>query len=698
MNRCSESLCTLTVLAVAGAVAHADPDPVRTVEPETIFVIDRGADEGATDRERALGDAPFVTVLHPADHPATTSVADAIATSAGALTTSLGGPGSFQAVSVRGAAPGHTSVLIDGVPLAKLAAVTADLGRYPLDAFGEVRFYRGAVPVELGGAGLGGAIDLVTRLGPGPRGERWTVSLGGGSHGARHVRARLGDSHGELGEVLSSTTLGYQGATGDYTYFDDNGTLLNSNDDRYRVRENNGFDQVDASTRFATRAHPLGAGLRLAWKRQGLPGSTAKPAPTARLTTFDAILDASGETRAGAWTGHQLGYGLFERQGLRDAMGELGLGDAERSYTTVSLGVSSTWRRAIGAHRFSTGAELRADGFSDHDDRADTDAVSGTRAGGAVLGAIDLALAPQLVVTPALRLEALNSAPTPISVGPMAGVEVPSRWDLVASPRFTALFAVTADVSIKGSIGRYARLPTLLEVFGNRGFILGSPDLKPERGPSTDLGVVWAPARAQAGGEIDRVLIQGDVFASRAHDTIALITTAGYVTRAANIGDTGAYGAELIASARIARTLSLTASYTRLVTEQMSSDVNLDGKPVPRRPGHVLYARGDVERRVMNHTATVWLDGAWQAESYLDPASLGRTPARLLIGTGARVEVIAHLGLSLSVANLADARIAHLPLDPAPSPSLTETPTPLTDVSGFPLPGRSFYLSVDWTH
>lgn len=698
MNRLSRSFCAVFVLATASARAYADPEPVRSVESETIFVIDRGPDVGAPDRERALGEAPFVTVLHPADHPATTSVADAIATSAGALTTSLGGLGAYQAVSVRGAAPGHTSVLIDGVPLAKLAAVTADLGRYPLDAFGEVRFYRGAVPVELGGAGVGGAIDLITRLGRGPHGERLTVSVGGGSYGARHFRAHLGDAHGEYGAVLSSTTIGYQGATGDYSYFDDNGTLLNQRDDGYRVRENNGFDQVDAATRFALRDRPLGVGLRLAWKRQGLPGSTAQPAHTAKLTTLDGILDAGGETRLAGWTGHQLGYALLELQALRDPMGELGLGDAERSYTTLALGVSSTWRHALGPHRVTAGGELRGDAFSDHDDHAGTDAVAGTRTGGAITGALDLSLAPELVVTPAVRLEALYSQPTPVSVGPMAGIGVPARWDLVASPRFTALFAVNPSVSIKGSIGRYARLPTLLEVFGNRGFILGSPGLKPERGPSSDLGFVWAPERAQAGGEIDRVLVQGDVFASRAHDTIALVTYAGYVTRAANIGNTQAYGAELIASARIARMLSVTASYTRLVTEQMSNDVNLDGKPVPRRPGHVLYVRGEVERRVMNHSTSMWFDGAWQAASYLDPASLGTTPARLLIGTGARLELVPHLGVSLSVANLADARVAHLPLDPAPSAALTETPTPLTDVSGFPLPGRSFYLSLDWTH
>lgn len=683
------------VLAFAGADVRAD-DPAE-VPDETIFVIDAPPDRSAPDRDRALGEAPFVTVLHPGDHPATSSVADAIATSAGALTTSLGGLGAYQSVSVRGASPGHTAVLIDGVPLAKLAAVTIDLGRFPLDAFGEVRFYRGAVPVELGGAGIGGAVNLVTRLGRGPHGERVSASLGMGSYGARHFRAHWGDEHGESRDVLSSTTIGYQGATGDYSYFDNNGTLLNPNDDGYRTRANNGFDQVDAATRFGTREKPAGslvAGLRLALKREGLPGSTAAPAPTAKLRTFDVLFDAALQTPVEEWTGTQVGFGLFELQKLTDRAGELGLGDAERSYTTASLGVSSTWRRSLRAHRLALGAELHGDFFTDRDDRTDVATVDGSRTGGAATAAIDLALAPQLVVTPAFRIEALSSQPTPVSVGPMAGAPVPSRWDVVPSPRLTALFSVTPDVAIKGSAGLYARLPTLLEVFGNRGFILGNPELEAEHGPSSDLGFVWAPAHAQAEGKIDRILVQGDVFANRAHDTIALVTYAGYVTRAANIGDTQAYGAELIASARLEQTLSVTASYTRLVTEQMSNDASVDGKQVPRRPAHVIYTRADLERKLLERTASVWIDAAYQSESFLDPANLGRTPRRLLVGTGARVEIIPHLGLALAVANVADRRIAYLPLDPGARPS----PTPLTDVSGFPLPGRSFYLSVDWTH
>jgi len=124
----------------------------------------------------------------------------------------------------------------------------------------------------------------------------------------------------------------------------------------------------------------------------------------------------------------------------------------------------------------------------------------------------------------------------------------------------------------------------------------------------------------------------------------------------------------------------------------------VEGKPVPREPGHAVYARTELERRVLDRRAAIWLDGAWQSTSFLDPASLGRVPARLLAGAGARVEIGGGVAAALSVANLADVRIVHLPLDPPPSPTLTQSPTALTDVAGFPLPGRSFYLSLDWTY
>src|SRR5690606_24594587 len=106
------------------------------------------------------------------------------------------------------------------------------------------------------------------------------------------------------------TSVGYQSARGDFTYFDDNGTLLNPNDDGYRVRGHNGFSQLDAATRIATEDRRLEGGARLAWKRQDLPGSTTQPARAAELATLDVIGDLRHEARVGGGSLRTLVYGL----------------------------------------------------------------------------------------------------------------------------------------------------------------------------------------------------------------------------------------------------------------------------------------------------------------------------------------------------------------------------------------------------
>jgi iron complex outermembrane receptor protein len=475
-------------------------------------------------------------VIRSEDHPATASVADAVGQTVGVQMRSLGGLGAFESISVRGAAPGHTQVSIDGVPLARLAQVTTDLGRFALDSFGEVQLYRGAVPIELGGAGVGGALNLVTRLGRGEHGERVRASVGAGSYGARHLHLHYGDDHAN-GALLSAVTLAYQGATGDYRYFSDNNTPLNTSDDGYQTRRNNGFDQFDATARVGSRDRRVEGGARVAWMQQGLPGSTAQPAMHANLTTLDVIQDVHYEHAVGAAAAREVVFGLAELQQLDDPLAELGYGAQRRSYRTFSGGVDSTWHLPVHGDRATAGVELRGDAFGDRDRSGMQASTNGSRAAGAVLAAYDLALDPTATVTPAMRLDFVRTAPTPADAGPSAGIAVPARTDVVPSPRVTMRLLANPDLALKASGGWYVRLPTLLELFGDRGYIVGSPELRPERGPSADCGVVWAPARALAGGAIDRLLVEADVFATRSHDTIAFITTAGFVARAANLGE-----------------------------------------------------------------------------------------------------------------------------------------------------------------
>ena len=99
-------------------------------------------------------------------------------------------------------------------------------------------------PIEFGAEAVGGAINLVTRRGglvPELR-----VSVGAGSFGARSASAGWsGIDHGLRIDISAA----YNGAAGDFTYYDTAGTLFNQTDDRISTRHNNDFNQgaVDAT-------------------------------------------------------------------------------------------------------------------------------------------------------------------------------------------------------------------------------------------------------------------------------------------------------------------------------------------------------------------------------------------------------------------------------------------------------------------
>jgi vitamin B12 transporter len=217
----------------------------------------------------------MVTVIHPDDHLAQhVGVAGLIGGTVGASVRSLGGLGAFASISVRGASSGHTAVIIDGVPLARVGTVSADLGRFDAMSYDQIDLYRGAVPIELAGAGLGGALTLTTRLGPTAQGDRLLLSLGGGSLMARHARLRWGEALGAAGpaQLAAVVTAGYRGARGDFAYYDNGGTTLDASDDTFQRRANNAFDEADVAARIGRLDGTRALGVRLVGKRQGLPG------------------------------------------------------------------------------------------------------------------------------------------------------------------------------------------------------------------------------------------------------------------------------------------------------------------------------------------------------------------------------------------------------------------------------------------
>lgn len=719
-SRASAQTDTASVEPDADSATGADPGaPTGVQSSESIEIHGRAPERDAVHRDasRGLSDPGFVTVVRIDDRAGeTVSVAEVLAEGVGVQVRSTGGLGSFSSLSVRGAEPGHTTILIDGIPVSRLASVGFDLGRFDLRSVSELELYRGAVPASYGGAALGGALNLITRTGPAPDGETITIDTGLGAFGARHARARWlgGAASGERGYHLGVT---YAGADGDFRYFDDRGTNLETGDDRVIARANNHYDQVDAVARIHGRRGALDyqAGLRSGWKDQGVPGSASVQSSRTALTSMTHIADVQvgRERLAGspALSGHVSVYGVLEWQRYQDPEGEVGLGTQNRRYRSASAGTTArvsldpaAW--GVRGHLTTASVEARLDRFRDYDasagdmdDGSDIGASThGRRTALAATAAHTWSASERLTVYPAVRVDWLRTVPLADRTRPAAG-EMDRRDDVVPSPRVSARLDLAESMVAKGSVGRYMRAPTALELFGDRGFTVGNPALRNEVGVSAELGLVLAPIRQSRALDrlrLDRVYLEAALFARRARDAIVFVTSGGPAATALNLGDTRSHGLEASWSLRALRIATLQGNYTFLHAEQRSPLVSYDRQPLPQRPRHQLYGRLDLAGTGAARALAVWGDASWVTSSFLDAAGLSAVPTRVLVGAGVRLAPWRGLSVGIEVKNLTDQRVELIALEPAPRPDLTTAPQAVADVFGYPLPGRAFYLTATW--
>jgi iron complex outermembrane receptor protein len=225
-------------------------------------------------------------------------------------------------------------------------------------------------------------------------------------------------------------------------------------------------------------------------------------------------------------------------------------------------------------------------------------------------------------------------------------------------------------VTLRANLGRYARLPTFLELYGNTGFILGNRDLEPERGTTADLGaaLTWT-----AGA----VALTADTagFAVITDDLIQFQQNAYGVARARNIGHARVLGVESSVALRY-RCAHLYAQTTLTDARDRSDSAAAGDKQLPYRPRMHVTVRPELRRvPALASELGAYVEVDVTSGNYIDPANLVRVPSRTLLGAGAsvgfdrgRVRVIA------SVNNLTNASE--------------------NDLLSYPLPGRAFYLTL----
>jgi iron complex outermembrane receptor protein len=620
------------------------------------------------------------------------SVNEVLSDAVGVQVRQLGGLGSYGAASIRGSTPNQVPVYLDGVLLNGGGFATVDLGDLPLDTLASIDVYRGFTPIALGTAGIGGAIQLHTR--DFDRG-RTELAASAGSFGA----ARLYAFHaGALpwAEARILGTLTAERSDGDFDYLNRNGTRHEPDDDRIQPRRNNdhralgGLLKLDA----AAGAWRLTLAEDFHVKQQGVPGIDSLPTAHTRLATARNTLSARAERAFGESLQLALdGSWLYLHDDFEDrfgAHGELGLGRQHTLASTHALTLGGVLQALPATdHLSALRLEGRWERFTHRDGIQQRDGAAKQRLRLALAAQHEWNAVEQLFVMPRLRLEYLHGAfGGGFLPGGLGELEPTTSHDFLWQAALGLRWQALDGLSLQANGGRFVRAPDLAELFGDRGTVVGNPELRPEEGFNADAGVIWLLAER---GPLDLLRLELVWFGSWTDDLIVQVQNSQSTVRSENVDAAEILGLEASLRAELWDLIQLSANYTYLHAVNRSDTVYHRGKRLPGRPVHEVFARLALAHRTARWGVKLWGDVDYAGQNYLTPSNLQRDAlARLLFGAGLRLAHAASgLSLTVEVKNLLDTFVLR---------DDDGRRRPLRDFESFPLPGRTVMATLHWRH
>ena len=620
---------------------------------------------GAADVHRSPS---FVTVIERSSFEnKVTSVPQVLADATGMQVKRLGGLGSFSTLSIRGSSAEQVEVYLDGILLNSALGGGVNLENLPLAQVSRIEVYRGAAAA---GNGMGGTVHIRTLS------EGQAFRLGGGaSWGAFDTKLAnlMASGHvDELGYVLIADVMS---SDSNFGFLDDNGTEYNLKDDVWTARQNGDFI---SSGLLVKSTYHLSPQIRIYgqqncfWKHQGIPGISNNQATHARFHTFRSLSEA-GLAIAGRDERYDVTQRLFythQGESFQDPYGEVGVGNQSNHYRTRTFGWDGRLHVASDAGSGATlGLEVKRETFlPDSRMKKPVRLFESSRRAVSVRAGGDLKLPRSIGIFSAstnlvhqrsrIYEETVHGYSRPASDTTDARVLLSVRGGFRIDLR--------PNIWVKANAGRSYRAPSFFELFGDRGGVFGNTDLVPERASTWDAGL-----RAMLG---NGTVAEIGYFDHRYKDLILFLQNSQAVSRPVNLGKARVRGLEGTLDLPVTAWLGLSANYTFQRSRDASDVEYQKGKSLPNRPEHEAYSK-------LALTAGRWggsYEYTFEGGNYRDRANLRKIPARHIHNASVQRRCYKGITVAMEAKNLFDNRVA--------------------DHWGYPLPGRSYFLTVKDTY
>jgi iron complex outermembrane receptor protein len=282
-----------------------------------------------------------------------------------------------------------------------------------------------------------------------------------------------------------------------------------------------------------------------------------------------------------------------------------------------------------------------------------------------------LKVAPWFSVRPLGALECHDTDASTASAQAESGCD-----ELEPTGRLGAL-AASGEFSAFSNVGRYVRVPTLAELYGTNLIVRGNPRLESETATTIDAGVRFT---RRLEGEVSPLFIAASGYTTGANELIAYVRTAqGYLVPT-NVRETRVSGLEVEAGVGFLRHFSFETALTATDPRDQTPDRARENDILPFQSRLVLasslFATTGPTGLVWAEELSFRMRHLYQSSRYADFAGLAVIPEQHSLDLDASVAALdGGLVLRARVVNLFD--------------------TARYDVVGFPLPGRSFFVSVE---
>lgn len=415
---------------------------------------------------------------------------------------SSGGVGGFSSASIRGSTSEQVAVYVDGVPLSQASGGAVDLSLISLDDVQSVELFRGSVPMELGNASLGGAINIISKQAKDGFNAKLKATLGSFNTRQYNVFASAGTGKNSL--ILSANSLK---SDNDFEFINDNGTGSNPNDDRKEKRNNSALKKETALAKWNYRLNENeNIDTKLEWLEnyQQIPGSQNNE----NADAFQALknLDFFSQYNHKRFFSMQAEFsakifgGRLDDHFL-DAHADNGLLARDVDSSTDNLGAEVFYKYKSENYHFKYRflyenqkyiSETVISPLSNDNSKLLEKQDSVRDFYEQSLEYKRFSLQNSLISSITLRqvyAQDTNNQIFDVSGNP---VDVEDRKYNVLTPQLGLKYKFNALSYVNFNIGKYVRLPSFFELFGSQGYFRGSPNLKEESGVNMDVGYVYS--------------------------------------------------------------------------------------------------------------------------------------------------------------------------------------------------------------